>query len=88
MVRTYRVSPVSETDSLMVRCASSGDDNGDNDQTQEAQNLDRCSDDFSFTKEADIQQINSKNCDQTNSDDYRRCEVCPVTHYDCCGGHF
>jgi hypothetical protein len=88
MRRTYGVSPVSETDSLMVRCASSRDDDGDDNQTQETQDFNRCGDDFGFTKEADIQQVDSKNCDQTNSDDNCRCEVCPVTHYDCCGGHF
>jgi hypothetical protein len=57
IIKTYRVSPVSETDSLMVGCASSGDDDGDDYQTQETDNLDRGGDDFGFTKEANIQQV-------------------------------
>jgi hypothetical protein len=44
----------------MIRCATSSDDNGYDDQTQETQNLDRCSDDFGLTEEANIQQIDSQ----------------------------
>jgi hypothetical protein len=88
MRSTYRVSPISETDRLMVRCATSSDDNGDNDQTQETQNLDRCSDDFGLTKEADVQQIDSQDRDQTDCDDDSRCEVCPVTYYNRCSRDF
>jgi hypothetical protein len=72
----------------MIRCATSSDNNGDNDQTQETQNLDRCSDDFGLTEEADIQQIDRQDRDQTDCDDDRRCEISPVTYHDRCSRDF
>ena len=72
----------------MIRSASSGDNDSDNDQAQEAQDLDGCGDDFSFTEELDVKQIDSQDRSQTNSDDYGGCDVCPVRYHDCCSGDF
>jgi hypothetical protein len=84
LARTYGVSPVSEADSFMVRCAAGSNNNSDNDQAQETEDLDRCGNDFSLAEEFYIQQIDRQDCGKTDSDDDRWGQISPVTDHDCC----
>ena len=72
----------------MVRCTSGSDDDGDNDQAQEAQNLDGCGNDFGFTEEFDVQQIDSQDRGETNCNDDRWSDVGPIRYHDCCSRDF
>jgi hypothetical protein len=44
------VGPVSETDTIVIRCSAEGDNEGHNDQANKAEDLDRRGDHFGFTK--------------------------------------
>ena len=82
--KAHRIAPIAEANGFVVGCTSRGDDYRNNHQAQEAQDLDGSCDDLSFTKEANIHQVNRQDRSKTDCDDYCRGDVCPVRYHDCC----
>lgn len=80
--------PIAEANGLAVGCSAGGDDDGNDDQTQKAQNFDGGSDDFSLSEETNVHQVDSQNSNETNCNDYSRCDVGPVRNHDCSSRHF
>lgn len=78
VVPSSGVVPVAEANGLMVWSSAGGDDDGCNDETDKAGDLDCARDDLGLTKEAHTQEVCDQDEHQRNRDNNGSRNVCPV----------